>query len=96
MCASPLLRSSLLALTLSEVQRIYFFEICLSLSLALLHHFLMIALKMNNIAARSSPVPRPSVRPSGGGAVVVVFDITYVLLSLQPPPPPPPLLVLLE
>ena len=32
MCASPLLRSSLLALTLSEVQRIYFFEICLSLS----------------------------------------------------------------
>ena len=84
--------SSLLALTPSEVQRIYFFEI----SLSLLHHFLMIALKMNNIAARSSPaVPRsPPVRPCGGGAVVVVFDITYVLLSLQPPPPP--LLVLLE
>ena len=32
MCASPLLPSSLLALTLSEVQRIYFFEIRLSLS----------------------------------------------------------------
>ena len=50
-----------LALTLSEVRRIYFFEI----SLSLLHHFLMIALKMNNIAARSSPSLRPSVRPSG-------------------------------
>ena len=55
----------------------------------------MIALKMNNIAARSSPALARSlaVRPRGGGAVVVVFDITYVLLSLQPPPP---LLVLLE
>lgn len=84
--------SSLLALTPSEVQRIYFFEI--SLSLSLLHHFLMIALKMNNIAARSSPALALAVRPRGGGAVVVVFDITYVLLSLQPPPPP--LLVLLE
>ena len=82
--------SSLLALTPSEVQRIYFFEI----SLSLLHHFLMIALKMNNIAARSSPALALAVRPRGGGAVVVVFDITYVLLSLQPPPPP--LLVLLE
>ena len=81
--------SSLLALTPSEVQRIYFFEI----SLSLLHHFLMIALKMNNIAARSSPALALAVRPCGGGAVVVVFDITYVLLSLQPPPP---LLVLLE
>ena len=72
MCASPLLRSSLLALTLSEVQRIYFFEICLSLSLslALLHHFLMIALKMNNIAARSSPAPslRLSVRWRSSGS----------------------------
>ena len=55
-----------LALTLSEVRRIYFFEI----SLSLLHHFLMIALKMNNIAARSSPAPslRLSVRWRSSGS----------------------------